>query len=174
MVGVPARAFLFCLLKMIICYTVFNYVRLRPFFDNTHNVHQRIGLTGKKVGKTTLWPGKQPRQEKGTSRPMFWVESSWASSWGLYSDWLLSGWGTKTWQQASSGPFWESAGCMDASWQGRITSGMTRYGRKSMPAGSTPGSAPGVGNVFPSMIEVGDGKQSLEGTSIMDFPSLLS
>lgn len=51
---------------------------------------------------------------------------------------------------------------------------MTRYGRKFMLAGSIPRSAPGVGNVFPSMIEVGDGKLGLEGTSIMDFPSLLS
>ena len=56
----------------------------------------------------------------------------------------------------------------------KTISGMTRYGRKSMPAGSTPGSAPGVENVFPSMIKVGDGKLGLEGNSIMDFPFLLS
>jgi hypothetical protein len=46
-VGVPARAFLSCFLTMIICYTVFNNVCLQPFFDNTHNAHQRIGLAGK-------------------------------------------------------------------------------------------------------------------------------
>lgn len=105
---------------------------------------------------------------------MFWAEFSWASSWERCSGWLLSGPGTKTWQQAYSGPCWESAGCMDAFWLGRTTFGMTKYGRKSMLAGSTPGSAPGVGNVFPSMIEVGDGKLGLEGTFIMDFLSLLS
>lgn len=49
---------------------------------------------------------------------------------------------------------------------------MTRYGRKSMLAGSTLGSAPGVGNVFPSMIEVGMGSWVWRGLPVQARPGL--